>query len=68
FLEVLGDKWNISLFHFRNHGASVGQALAGIEVPDAEMDEFIEHLERLGYLYTDETENPVYQIFLASRH
>ncbi|MGS2723892.1 threonine ammonia-lyase, biosynthetic [Porticoccus sp. GXU_MW_L64] len=67
FLEVLGDKWNISLFHFRNHGASVGQALAGIEVPDAEKGEFIEHLDRLGYIYTDESDNPAYQVFLASR-
>lgn len=67
FLEVLGDKWNISLFHFRNHGASVGQALAGIEVPDEEMEDFLEHLQRLGYLYTDESKNPAYKMFLASR-
>lgn len=68
FLEVLGEKWNISLFHFRNHGASVGQALAGFEVPDDELRVFIKHLDRLGYLYTDESQNPAYKMFLASRN
>ncbi len=67
FLELLGEKWNISLFHFRNHGASVGQALAGFQVPDDEMPVFVEHLEKLGYRYSDESNNPAYKMFLASR-
>lgn len=65
FLDTLGELWNISLFHYRNHGAAFGQVLAGLEVPEGEEDEFFRHLETLGYQWQEETENPAYQTFLG---
>ena len=64
FLEKLGGRWNISLFHYRNHGADFGRVLAGFEVPDAEMTDFQQFLDRLGYDQTREDENPAYTFFL----
>jgi threonine dehydratase len=64
FLDKLGGRWNISLFHYRNHGADFGRVLAGFEVPDAEMADFKEFLERLGYDYVTENDNPAYSFFL----
>jgi threonine dehydratase len=64
FLDKLGGRWNISLFHYRNHGADFGRVLAGFEVPDAEMADFRGFLERLGYDYVRENENPAYTFFL----
>jgi threonine dehydratase len=64
FLESMGGGWNISLFHYRNHGADYGRVLAGIQVPPAEMREFRAFLDRLGYAYVDETTNPAYELFL----
>lgn len=66
FLETLGSKWNISLFHYRNQGAAIGNVLAGIEVPESDNAEFIEHLAQLNYQFTEETDNPCYQRFLAA--
>jgi threonine dehydratase len=69
FLEAVGVRWNISLFHYRNHGSDYGRVLAGVQVPPAERAEFIEHLDTLGYLYSSETDNPAYRLFLgAGRH
>jgi threonine dehydratase len=67
FLELLGEKWNITLFHFRNHGASIGLALAAFEVPEEERKLFREHLNQLGFAHSEETDNPAYQTFLASK-
>ncbi|WP_232629979.1 threonine ammonia-lyase, biosynthetic [Methylobacterium sp. Leaf118] len=64
FLEALGDAFNISLFHYRNHGADYGRILAGIEVPEAARERFAAALEALGYPYFDETGNPAYRLFL----
>lgn len=64
FLEALGDGFNISLFHYRNHGADYGRVLAGIEVPAAERPRFEAALEALAYPYVDETDNPAYRLFL----
>jgi threonine dehydratase len=64
FLSAVGQRWNISLFHYRNHGSDYGRVLAGVQVPDAERDEFEEHLRTLAYAYWDETDNPAYQMFL----
>jgi threonine dehydratase len=64
FLEALGDGFNISLFHYRNHGADYGRVLAGIEVPAAERARFDAALEALAYPYVDETDNPAYRLFL----
>ncbi len=62
FLTSLGQRWNISLFHYRNHGAAYGRVLIGIQVP--ELEEFQIFLDKLGFLYWDETDNPAYQLFL----
>lgn len=64
FLTHIGKRWNISLFHYRNHGAAYGRVLVGIQVPP-EFDEDFQHfLETLGYTYWHETDNPAYQLFL----
>ena len=65
FLEELGGRWNISLFHYRNHGADFGRVLAGFEVPDVEMPAFETFLEGLGYRYQRERDNAAYQMFLG---
>ena len=64
FLDKLGGRWNISLFHYRNHGADFGRVLAGFEVPDAEQGDFEAFLEGLGYPYQREALNAAYQMFL----
>ncbi|MEO8684393.1 MAG: threonine ammonia-lyase, biosynthetic, partial [Devosia sp.] len=66
FLDGLRDDWNISLFHYRNHGADYGRVLAGVQVPQANRDEFHAYLDALGYPYWDETQNPAYKLFLDS--
>lgn len=65
FLETLGSKWNISLFHYRNQGGAIGNVLAGIDVPQDDNEEFAQHLEQLNYQYKEETQNPCYQRFLG---
>lgn len=65
FLESMGHDWNISLFHYRNHGADFGRVLVGMQVPPTEHAEFVEFLQNLGYPYWDETVNPAYQLFLG---
>ncbi len=64
FLRSVGVRWNITLFHYRNHGSDYGRVLAGVQVPPAERAEFADHLATLGYAYSDETENPAYRLFL----
>ncbi len=65
FLTSIGQKWNISLFHYRNHGAAYGRVLAGVQVPPKERKEFKSYLDELGYRYWDESDNPVYGLFLG---
>jgi threonine dehydratase len=65
FLDTMGHDWNISLFHYRNHGADFGRVLVGIQVPPNEQTEFLAFLQNLGYPYWDETQNPAYQLFLG---
>jgi threonine dehydratase len=65
FLNAIGSNWNISLFHYRNHGSDHGRILAGIQVPPNEAAELEAHLEELGYAYWDESGNPAYAMFLA---
>lgn len=65
FLQAVGQQWNISLFHYRNHGSDFGRVLAGVQVPPAEREEFEQHLTQLGYAHWDETDNPAYRLFLA---
>ncbi len=65
FLDTLGEHWNISLFHYRNHGAAFGQVLAGFEVPSNQQLEFFRHLKQLGYQWQEETDNKAYKAFLS---
>ncbi|MBU3736477.1 MAG: threonine ammonia-lyase, biosynthetic, partial [Methylobacterium sp.] len=65
FLENMGHDWNITLFHYRNHGADYARVLVGIQVPPAQDKAFKAFLERLGYAYWDETANPAYRLFLG---
>ncbi|MGH1462311.1 MAG: threonine ammonia-lyase, biosynthetic [Neptuniibacter sp.] len=65
FLSKLGGKWNISLFHYRNHGAAYGRVLVGIQVPPEERDQVGAFLEEIGYNYWEETDNTAYQLFLG---
>ncbi len=65
FLDAVGAQWNISLFHYRNHGSDHGRVLVGIQVPDGETDELESHLAELGYPHWDETDNPAYRAFLS---
>jgi threonine dehydratase len=64
FLTSLPPGWNISLFHYRNQGADYGRILVGLQVPKGEAGEISAVLDRLGYVYVDETRNPVYRLFL----
>ena len=66
FLRAIGDRWNISLFHYRNHGSDYGRVLAGVQVAPADRVRFGEHLATLGYPYWDETDNPAYRLFLSA--
>jgi threonine dehydratase len=65
FLENMRSDWNISLFHYRNHGADYGRVLVGIQVPRNEMRQFTAFLRKLGYPHADETRNPAYRLFLV---
>lgn len=65
FLSAMRTDWNISLFHYRNHGADYGRVLVGIQVPDAEHADFQNFLDEVGYSYVEETDNPAYQLFLG---
>lgn len=64
FLDMLKADWNLTLFHYRNHGDDIGKVLTGISVPEHEDDEFQDFLDKLGYKYTDETNNEVFKLFL----
>ncbi len=65
FLNTLGELFNITLFHYRNHGAAFGEVLAGFDVESKNLPEFFSHLETLGYQWHEETENPAYKAFLS---
>ena len=67
FLEAISDKWNITLFHYRNHGADHGRVLAGLQVPVKERQQFVRTLKTLGYAFKDVTDNPAYRLFLGNR-
>jgi threonine dehydratase len=64
FLTQVGARWNISLFHYRNHGAAFGRVLAGLQVPRGDGAEFAAFLVELGYPHIEETRNPAYPLFL----
>ena len=66
FLTHLKGQWNISLFHYRNHGSDYGRVLAGFQVPENELVQFEGFLNEIGYSYGDESGNPAYQLFLGN--
>jgi threonine dehydratase len=64
FLTRMGSDWNISLFHYRNHGAAYGRVLVGMQVPESDGQRFKDFLAELGYPWWDESDNPAYPLFL----
>jgi threonine dehydratase len=66
FLLSMGNRWNISLFHYRNHGADYGRVLVGIQVPAGSRRDFRKSLDKLGYVYWEETDCPAYKLFLGA--
>jgi threonine dehydratase len=67
FVGALHPNWNISIFHYRNHGADVGRIVVGVQVPPAEMGEWRAFLRDLPYPHWEETENPAYRLFLGQQ-
>ncbi|MCO7208397.1 MULTISPECIES: threonine ammonia-lyase, biosynthetic [Pseudoalteromonas] len=67
FLDTLGSNWNITLFHYRNHGGAIGNVLAAFAIEPSDYEVFNEHLNRLGYNVQDETNNPCFTQFLTSQ-
>jgi threonine dehydratase len=66
FLSSMSPNWNISLFHYRNHGADYGRILVGIQVPAGEKKQFREFLATLAYPHRDESQHPAYRLFLGA--
>ena len=66
FLMSLGDRWNISMFHYRNHGAAYSRVLMGVQVEENDMESFLKMLDKVGFRYWDETENEAYKLFLGN--
>ncbi len=64
FLNKIGGRWNISMFHYRNHGAAYGRVLVGMQIPEAEREQMVRFLEEVGYHFSEETDNKAYQLFL----
>jgi len=65
FLANMSRGWNISLFHYRNHGTDYGRVLVGLQVPPEDKPAFTDFLDKLGYVHWDESDNPAYKLFLA---
>jgi threonine dehydratase len=65
FLNSMSHSWNISLFHYRNHGADYGRVLVGMQVPHHDKKALRKFLDTLGYRYWDESDNPAYRLFLG---
>ncbi|MES9848004.1 MAG: threonine ammonia-lyase, biosynthetic, partial [Candidatus Thiodiazotropha sp.] len=66
FLNNLGTDWNISLFHYRNHGAAYGRVLMGIQLSKADRNTLLRRLKKLNYPFWDETDNPAYKLFAGA--
>ncbi|PAU77394.1 threonine ammonia-lyase, biosynthetic [Halomonas salipaludis] len=65
FLTHLPHDWNISLFHYRNHGAAYGRVLVGMQIPNGDRSHVEEHFDEIGYRYWKETDNAAYRLFMA---
>ncbi len=68
FLTTMSDRWNISLFHYRNHGAAYGRVLLGVQVPESEREEFKLFLTKLNMVYSEESDNRAYQMYLSAKN
>jgi len=66
FLHTLGQNWNITLFHYRNHGAAFGQVLTAFEATDDDQQRLQQHLDEVGFTWRDESHNPGFQLFLKN--
>jgi threonine dehydratase len=66
FLNNLGEDFNITLFHYRNHGAAEGMVLSGFDIPESQKALFEEHVSNLGFNVKEHIDNPAYEFFLAS--
>ncbi|MCF7987929.1 MAG: threonine ammonia-lyase, biosynthetic [Methylovulum sp.] len=67
FLTELGGRWNISLFHYRNHGAAFGKVLMGLQMPKSEQPSFELCLHESGFVYAEQTTNPAYRLFSGGK-
>ena len=67
FLDAIAGRWNISMFHYRNHGADHGKVLAGFQVPEGDRNRFAKVLKEIGYNFTDVSSDPAYRYFLGNR-
>ena len=67
FLDAIAGRWNISMFHYRNHGADHGKVLAGFQVPEGDRNQFAKVLKEIGYNFTDVSSDPAYRYFLGNR-
>jgi threonine dehydratase len=67
FLSGLGQRWNISMFHYRNHGAAYGRILVGVQLPKSERRAFEQILDQINFPYWEETDNRAYQLYLGNR-
>lgn len=65
FLNAIGTQWNITLFHYRNHGSDYGRILTAVQVPPQEIVDFDLHVRELKFTYADETSNPAFKLFLG---
>lgn len=65
FLTSMAPDWNISLFHYRNHGSDVARVLVGMQVPASDDEHFVAFLDQLGYGFSEESDNPAYRLFLG---
>jgi len=65
FLSMMGADWNISLFHYRNHGSDYGRVLCGLQIPNDQQKRFEKFLTKLGYPYQNVSDDPAYRLFLA---
>ena len=65
FLNAVGSRWNISLFHYRNHGADFGRVLVGLQISNKEKPNLLRHLNSLNYDFSEETNNLAYRMFLS---
>lgn len=67
FLNTLGDSWNITLFHYRNHGAAQGLVLAGFEIAAEKRESFQAYIDELGFEWQEHKDDPAYKYFLSSQ-